>query len=191
MEIRERIAATLRALRARRGYSLEQLAGRSGVSRSMISLVERAESDPTAVVLSRLADGLGVPLAALLADEAPGPAPSPLSQRANQVVWKDPESGYLRRSISPPGFASPLAIAEVTFPPGRRVSFDNIARGSAVDQQVWMLEGAMEVIVGDSTFVLHEGDCLAMRLDRPTTFRNASRRSARYAVVVAGDGGNP
>src|SRR4051794_38626061 len=60
-----RIAARARDLRAARGLSLEALAERSGVSRSMISLIERGESSATAVVLERLATGLGVTLAAL------------------------------------------------------------------------------------------------------------------------------
>ena len=59
------IAERVRALRASRGLTLDALAERSGVSRSMISSVERAESSPTAVLLERLAAGLGIPLASL------------------------------------------------------------------------------------------------------------------------------
>jgi transcriptional regulator with XRE-family HTH domain len=79
-----RIAGRVRALRGERGLSLEALAGRSGVSRSMISRVERGESSPTAVVLDRIANGLGVPLAGLF-DEERAPA-DPVSRRADQTT---------------------------------------------------------------------------------------------------------
>src|SRR5262249_58931494 len=59
-EVNRRIADRVRELRAAHGLSLDALAGRSGVSRSMISLIERGESSPTAVVLEKLAAGLGV-----------------------------------------------------------------------------------------------------------------------------------
>ena len=58
MDINTRIAQRLRELRDARGYSLEALAERSGVSRSAISLIERGQSSPTAVVLDKLAIGL-------------------------------------------------------------------------------------------------------------------------------------
>ena len=63
MDINDRIAARARQIRADQGLALDALAERSGVSRSMISLIERGESSPTAVVLEKLATGLGVPLA--------------------------------------------------------------------------------------------------------------------------------
>ena len=59
-DLNQRIAGRVRELRARQGLSLDALAGKSGVSRSMISLVERGESSPTAVVLDKLAAALGV-----------------------------------------------------------------------------------------------------------------------------------
>jgi len=185
--INDRIAARVRDLRAGRGLSLDALAAKSGVSRSMISLVERGESSPTAVVLEKLAGGLGVTLAALFdapSDAAKAPS-GPLARRKDQRQWKDPESGYVRRNISPPGMPQPMQIVEVHFPPGKRVSFDNHARELRVHQQVWMLEGAMDITVGKERHRLREGDCLAMQLDAPTMFHNPTRRTARYAVVLA------
>ncbi len=54
-------------------------------------------------------------------------------------------------------------------------------------QQVWVLEGAIEVTWGDETHRLGAGDCLAMQLDRPIAFHNRTRMAARYAVVVASE----
>ncbi len=182
-----RLAARLRGLRAERDLTLDGLAERSGVSRSMISLVERGESSPTANVLDRLAAGLGVTLAALFA-EAERPGASPLARRADQPTWRDPATGYLRRNLSPPGFPSPLELVEVVLPPGARVGYDTGPRAAAVHQQVLVLEGRVGLTVGEEAHELAEGDCLAMRVDRPTAFRNPDDRCpARYLLALATD----
>jgi transcriptional regulator with XRE-family HTH domain len=183
MDITSRIAARVRDLRERRTLSLEALATRSGVSRSMLSLVERAETSPTAVVLEKIAAGLGVTLASLFDDGSA--RPSPVSRPADRASWKDPESGYVRRNISPANFPSPIRIVEVAFPAGARVSYEGGARESAVAQQIWVRKGAIEVTVGEQTWQLAEDDCLAMQLDAPVTFRNRTRRTAHYIVVLA------
>jgi hypothetical protein len=149
----------------------------------MISLVERGETSPTAVVLEKIASGLGVTLASLF-DEADADR-KPVSTRADRVTWKDPQSGYRRTNISPAGFPSPIQIVEVEFPAGASVSYEGGPRESAVAQQIWVRTGAIEVSVGKVTHRLAEDDCLAMQLGEPVTFRNRTRRAARYLVVLA------
>jgi transcriptional regulator with XRE-family HTH domain len=188
-DLSQRIASRVRELRAARGLSLDALAARSGVSRSMISLIERGESSPTAVVLEKLASGLSVMLPALFAAPA-GSAQAqdgPVARRADQPEWRDPASGYLRRNVSPPGAAQPMQIVEVRFPPGARVAFENGARDTRLHQQVWVLEGTIEVTTGEERHRLRAGDCLAMELDRPAMFHNPTRRPTRYAVVIASE----
>lgn len=189
LSLNARIADRVRELRAARGLSLDALATKCGVSRSMISVIERGESSPTAVVLEKLSVGLGVPLASLF--DAPAgddvlPA-GPVARRAAQPEWRDPASGYLRRNVSPSGVGQPFQIVEVEFPPRARVAFDTGARDVRVDQQVWVLDGCIDVTWGDERFRLREGDCLAMQLDRPIMFHNATRKPARYAVVLASE----
>ena len=188
-DLNRRIAERVRELRAARALSLDALAGRSGVSRSMISLIERGESSPTAVVLEKLAGGLGVMLASLfeapaIAARTPG---GPVSRRGDQPQWRDPASGYIRRNVSPPGVPQPMQIVEVHFPPGGRVAFENVGRDACIHQQVWVLEGTMDVTLGAERHRLREGDCLAMQPDRPTMFHNPTRKPARYAVVIASE----
>jgi len=189
--LNQRIAERVRALRTARRLPLDALARRSGVSRSMISLIERGETSPTAVVLDKLAAGLGVLLPSLFEGSDPNGGAKeqggPLARLADQPEWRDPESGYLRRSVSPPGAPQPMQIVEVRFPPGRRVAFENPARDLRIHQQVWVLDGSIDVTVGRQRHRLQRGDCLAMQLDRPTAFHNPTRRAARYAVVIASE----
>ena len=182
-DIHARLATRLRGLRAERGLTLDGLAERSGVSRSMISLVERGGSSPTASLLDRLAAGLGVTLASLFA-EGPKDDASPVARHAAQPAWRDPETGYERRNLSPPGFPSPIELVEVVLPPGARVAYDTGPRAAAIHQQILVLEGGIEVTFGDTGHALAAGDCLAMRVERPTTFRNPADRPARYLVAL-------
>jgi transcriptional regulator with XRE-family HTH domain len=182
-DINQRIAARVRALRAARGLSLAELADASGVSRSMISLIERGEASPTAVVLEKLATALGVMLADLFASTA-GRA-DPVSRRAAQLEWRDPASGYVRRNVSPDGIASPLRIVEVVFPPGATVAYATAERAPTTHQQIWVLQGRMQVTLGEVLHELGPGDCLAHVLDRPIRYHNPTRKAARYAVVAA------
>lgn len=183
LDLNQRVAARVHALRSAQGLSLDALAARCGVSRSMLSLIERGESSATAVVLEKVATGLGVMLASLF-DEPRSQAQGPLARRDEQSVWRDPGSGYLRRNVTPGGSAQPVQIVEVQFPPGARVAFESGARSEQVHQQVWLLEGAIEITLGHDLHRLREGDCLAMQLDRPILFHNRSRKPARYAVVI-------
>src|SRR5258705_8972895 len=108
-DLNQRIAERVRELRAAQGLSLDALATKSGVSRSMISLIERGESSPTAVVLEKLAAGLGVMLASLFdAPAAAAQAPSgPVARRDDQPQWRDPAPGRPPRHPPPPGGAPP------------------------------------------------------------------------------------
>ncbi len=181
-DINQRIANRISALRAERGLSLDALAKKSEVSRSMISLIERGETSPTAVVLDKLAFGLGVTLASLF--EAPLPDASPLVRRADQLQWTDPQSGYTRRNISPPHFRSPLQIVQIDFPAGATVSYEAGLREVGIHQQVWVLEGRMELIFDGHHHRLHAGDCLAMQENQRIVFQNTSALPARYIVVI-------
>jgi len=169
-EIDSRIGARIRALRG--PATLDALARASGVSRAMLSRIERGESSATAQLLNRLAGGLGVTLSEIFAE----PAPGPLTRRADQPEWRDPGTGYTRRAVGPD-------IADVTLPPGADIRFDN-ARVAAVGQRVWVLSGLLGLELAGVAWRLGPGDCLAMRFGEPLRFHNPTRRPTRYAVIL-------
>lgn len=176
------IGRRVHALRTGAGMTLDALAERSGVSRAMLSRIERGESSPTAQLLNRVSAGLGVTLSALFAP--PRPAASPLRRRAEQVPWQDPGSGYVRRIVSPPGTGSPAEIVAVDFPANTAVDFDE-SRFPGVDQHVVVLAGTMEMTVDGTVHRLEKGDCLHMGLERSIRFRNPHAKPARYLVVLS------
>ncbi|NDY92067.1 helix-turn-helix domain-containing protein [Ideonella livida] len=186
MQIDAFLAQRLRELRQAHGLTLEQLAERSGVSRSMISLIERQETSPTAAVLHKLADAFGLPLPALFTP--PAPTPQPVARLADQPVWTDPASGYQRRQLTPGGVAAPVELVEVHFPAGQSVDFDIPAPRVGIEQQLWMLEGNMLITLAGAAepqrWLLASGDCLAMTLGERITFHNPGPRSARYLLAL-------
>jgi transcriptional regulator with XRE-family HTH domain len=180
-DIAGRIGARIRAIRASRNLTLDGLALRANVSRAMLSRIERGESSPTAQLLGKVCGGLGITLSVLFS-ETQTPV-SPLSRRQDQPTWRDPATRYLRRGVSPAGTGSSVDIVEVEFPPGGSVAFDSLQLASG-DQHVWVLEGTLELELGEEAFRLETGDCLMMRFDRRVLFRNPTERRIRYAVIV-------
>lgn len=170
-----RVAQRRAALR----LGLEEIATRTGVSRAMVSRIERGEVNASAVVLDKLCAGLGITLSVLFARDAA----SPLLRHADQPVWQDPSSGYVRREVAPAGTGSPVRIVEVDFPAGAEVTFERSPQ-RVIEQHVWVLEGAIEITVAGATHSLDAGDCLHMRVAGGNAFRNASGKPARYAVIL-------
>ena len=173
------VGLRLKTLRLGAGLTIDSLATASGVSRAMISKIERGEASPTAALLARLANALGTTLSQFFGD---GMEHGPLARAAARPVWRDPATGYLRRAVTPDSF--PADIVDVTLPAGVSVTYDN-AVPLAMDQAVWVLDGRLEMTFGGEIHDLGAGDCLQMRLDRPITFRNPTTADVRYAVVLA------
>ncbi len=183
-----RIGARIRDLRSGKSLTLEALAHKADVSRAMLSRIERGESSPTAQLLNKVCGGLGVTLSTLFADtDTP---PKPLSRRADQPTWRDPATQYLRRSISPPGTGSPVDITEIEFPPSATVAFDS-QRLTNADQHIWVLQGLLDLQIGEELYHLETGDCLMMRFDQPILFRNPTEHPTRYAVIISHGAARP
>jgi transcriptional regulator with XRE-family HTH domain len=185
LDLNLRLAARIRELRATRGLSLDTLAERSAVSRSMISLIERGEANPTAVVLDKLASALGVTLATLFAEiDSAAAISNPLSKRLDQTVWTDPASGYKRRVLTPPNTQQEFQLVEITFPAGARVAFDLPMPRTSYCQQLWMVEGSMQITANGQQYCLEKGDCLALTLNTPTHYVNPGNKTARYLLLM-------
>ncbi len=174
------IATRLRIEREARGWSLGDLADKSGVSKAMISKIERCEASPTATILGKLSGAFGLQLSMLLAlAERTGER---LSKADSQSVWVDPETGYERRVVSPRN-GTMLEMVQVTLPAGVRVEYPASAFVFQ-HQQIWILEGTLTFQEGEITHVLERGDCLQLGLPTACTFHNATDAPCIYLVVL-------
>ncbi|TPQ41588.1 helix-turn-helix domain-containing protein [Cupriavidus pinatubonensis] len=174
------ISTCVRVERESREWSLADLAERSGVSKAMISKIERGEASPTATVLGKLSGAFGLPLSMLLARAEQ--AGERLSRAADQPVWTDPETGYTRRAVSPRS-GGMLELVEVTLPPGARVSYPPSAF-TFLHQQIWVRSGALVFQEGEITHELEAGDCLQLGPPAPCTFYNPGSKPCSYVVAL-------
>jgi transcriptional regulator with XRE-family HTH domain len=174
------IAQRVRLERDLRNWSLGELAEKSGVSKAMISKIEREEVSPTAAILARLAAAFDMTLATLLLRAEGGPRPS---SSVTQPVWRDPATGYVRRQVfSRPDH--PLELVDVELPPGQKVSFPAWAYAH-IRQIVWVRKGRLSLSEGGDRHELKPGDCLGFGPPSAVTFANESEAPCSYVVALA------
>ncbi|MCX5054388.1 MULTISPECIES: helix-turn-helix domain-containing protein [unclassified Streptomyces] len=176
-----RLGARLAELRAEHGWSLGELAERSGVSRSTLSRAERAEISPTAALLNRLCHVYGRTMSQLLSEIEAEQAQ--LVRAAGQQVWQDTASGFLRRSVSPPHAGLRGELVEGRLTAGADIAYDR-PPVPGLEQHIWVLEGALDVTAQDVEHHLDTGDCLRLRVWGPTRFRCTDPRGVRYVLAV-------
>ncbi|MFI1411241.1 helix-turn-helix domain-containing protein [Streptomyces sp. NPDC020707] len=178
-----RLGARLAELRAERGWSLGELAERSGVSRSTLSRAERAEISLTASLLNRLCAVHGRTMSRLLSEVEAEAAPVPLVRAADQAVWEDRAAGFVRRSVSPPHAGLRGELVEGRLTAGADIAYDR-PPVPGLEQHIWVLDGRLEVTDRDTAHRLDSGDCLRLRVWGPTRFRCPGPQVARYALAV-------
>ncbi|MFB7533946.1 helix-turn-helix domain-containing protein [Streptomyces sp. NPDC056178] len=176
-----RLAARLGELRTERGWSLDELSRRSGVSRSTLSRLERGELSPTAALLGTLCTVYERTMSRLLMEVEAEPAQ--LVPAARQPVWRDEASGFVRRSVSPPHTGLRAEIIEGTLGAGADIAYEN-APVPGVEQHIWVLEGTVEITVDGIAHTVRSGDCLRFRLVGPSHFHCPGPEQARYALVI-------
>jgi transcriptional regulator with XRE-family HTH domain len=182
-DLDSRLGARIRTEREGRGWSLTDLAQRSGVSRAMINKVERGDASPTASLLGRLSGAFGLTLSTLLAGTEAG-RPGRLVRAEDQLQWTDPATGYVRRQVAPgPGSDLPLDVVQVELPAGASVSFPATAY-VFIRQLVWVLDGCLTFIEGEVVHALRAGDCLELGSAADCTYRNDHSGPCVYVVTV-------
>ncbi|HEX4816912.1 MAG TPA: XRE family transcriptional regulator [Nonomuraea sp.] len=180
-EMDVRLAERLAELRVERGWSLEELARRSAISRSTLSRFERGEISPTAALLNRLCAVYGRTMSRLLTEvEA---EPPQLVRAGAQPVWRDDASGFVRRSVSPPHPGLRGEVVEGTLRPGADIACD-APPVPGLEQHVWVREGTLLLTANGRDHTVEAGDCVRFRLWGASRFRCPGPDPVRYALFV-------
>lgn len=181
-EISERLAARVRDARKARGLSLDALAKLSGVSRSMLSQIERGESSPTVSSLWNLAQALKLDLAHLLG-EAPAERGALLELvRADQTpVIQSKGSGCAIRILSPPDAVGDTEVYDLAFEAGGSLASDGHRAGAV--EHVTVVSGALRFDADGAGADLAAGDTARYRADAPHTL-SAPSGPARALLIV-------
>ncbi len=174
------LATTVQEARQQRGLTVAALGDAAGVSRAMVSKIERGETQPTAALLAKLSGALGLTLSELVGRAEKDTAR--LRRRADQPTWSDPDTDYVRRAVSPSA-STAVELVDVDLPSGAEIAYPAEAY-SFIDQQVWVLEGHLQFHEGTQVWELDAGDCLQLGEPADCVFRNPTSSPSRYLVVV-------
>ena len=180
-----RLGVRVKDLRTERGFTLDELAGRSRVSRAMISKLERGEKNPTLVIAARLAEGLGVSLSRLAGVEERREVV--MVPRERRMVLKDPETGFERQSLSPTFAGRGVEFLRNVVPEGS-TSGDFPAHRKGVEEHIVVEKGELKATLGGEEYLLRVGDALYFEADVPHRFDNAGRGECTYYLVISSVG---
>ncbi len=178
-----RVGDTLAALRQARALSLDELSRLAGVSKSMLSQIERAQANPTVAVVWRLANALGVPLADLL-HQAPAPqAPAIALIPAHATpALRSPDGLCELRILGPIELAGQFEWYALTVQPGG--ALESQAHEAGTREHLTVHSGALQVQAGDVQQKLQSGETARYAVDCQHSIRNPGKSVANAWLVV-------
>ncbi|HMH66064.1 MAG TPA: XRE family transcriptional regulator [Rhizomicrobium sp.] len=174
------LAGQIRREREARGWSQAELAQHSGVAKASISKIERGEMSPSAGLLVRLATAFDLTLAGMLL-RAEGDK-GRLTRAADQPVWRDPATGYVRKQIFSRS-DHPLEMVRVELPAGKKASFPSWSYAH-IRHAVWVQAGELTLSEGGNCTVLRPGDSLGFGPPSDVTYANESSAPCTYVVAL-------
>lgn len=180
-DIRSTLARRLAALREEHRLSLAVLAAKSRVSRATLSRLERGESSPTAEILGRLASIYARTISQLMVEVEE--QPPNLIRASDQLIWKDPKTGFRRKLLSPPGRGLRAELIEGMLPAGTSIRYDR-SPSIGLEHHFWMLSGTLELTIEKKSYQLHTGDCFRLHVSSVSRFRALGRTASHYVFAV-------
>ncbi|WP_102868592.1 helix-turn-helix domain-containing protein [Pseudovibrio exalbescens] len=180
-DLNEGVAVRLKQLRMERGWSLDDLSHKCGVSRASLSRLEKAEVSATAEMLGKVCSAYGLPLSRLLAMVEENH--DPLMRLQDQPVWSDPKTQFTRVTVSPPAHQLSGEVLRCTLPPNSSIAYDGPPR-PGLEHHLVLQEGSLTMDVEGSLYELQAGDCLRYRLYGPTSFKTGPEQAAVYYLFL-------
>ncbi|QTD40315.1 helix-turn-helix domain-containing protein [Sporosarcina sp. Te-1] len=169
--------------RKKRNLTLEELAEHSKVSRSMLSMIERGEKNPTIQVASQIAEGLDVTISYLLGEQQKQEV---ILIRANQrLVYKDETNGMGRQLLSP-AFGSRGLEFILNIIPSLQDTGTFPAHKRGVKEYIHVTQGRLKVVLGEQseTYIVEQGDSIYFEADVEHRFINLSDEECHYFLII-------
>jgi transcriptional regulator with XRE-family HTH domain len=180
-EITSAVAEHVRSLRTARGWSLDELAGRSGVSKGMLVQIEGVRTNPSVGTLARVADAFGVTVARLLEPPAAEHAVHIVAAEDAPLLWQGAGGGLgrLLRGMNEPDF---VELWEWRFAPGER--HDSADHAPGTRELLHVLSGELTVTVAGTDHRVAAGHTIDFRADRWHAYRNDGDALVRLLMVA-------
>ena len=174
------VGRNVRAERARRAWTLDDLAARSGVSKGMLSQVEQARTNPSIATICRLATALGVSVASLV-EAAEGPSARVVRADEGVTLWRG-RPGSASNLLVGSGTTQQVELWDVRLAPEDAYAAE--AHPAGTRELLLVFEGELTMEVDGVPHLVGAGDAIAFVADRPHTYRNAGDTPVRYAMAV-------
>jgi transcriptional regulator with XRE-family HTH domain len=174
------VAQHVRALRLARGWSLDELSGRSGVSKGMVVQIEGARTNPSVGTLCRLADAFGVTVARLLEPAADRTVRVTRADDA-PMLWRGGYGGFARLlgGLNEPDF---VELWEWRLSPHDRHESPDHAPGTR--ELLHVLAGRLTVTVDGTEHLIQAGETMDFQADKAHSYRNDGDEPVRLMMVV-------
>jgi transcriptional regulator with XRE-family HTH domain len=172
------IASRVRAARAERRWTLDELATRSTVSRRLLVQIEHAQANPSLATLLKLAAALGVTLTELISEEPEARPVAVASGRDAMTLWSSPAGSSARLLVS----HGPLELWSWALAPGDRRTSEPHRPGSL--ELLSVQTGAVALAVGDHHVEVPAGDSAWFDATRPHAYANPGATAAMFTLVV-------
>jgi transcriptional regulator with XRE-family HTH domain len=178
------LSTRIRERRLALGLTLEGLAERTGVSRAMLSDIERGRKNPTVKLMAGIAEGLGCTVSALLGegDGAPTEAIS-VVRRDERRTLVDPRSGVERQVLAPALLQRGVEVIWYAIPPGQETGAFPPHR-PGVEEHITVVEGRLRCTLAGRELTLETGDSVTFRADIVHNFANAGPAPCRYLLII-------
>jgi transcriptional regulator with XRE-family HTH domain len=179
-ELRSALSRNVRQWRTARGWSLDELATRSGVSRAMIVQVEAAKTNASLGTICELADALGVPVPSLI-ETTKESRVQIVSADETSVIWSDANGGFARLLC---GTATRQKAELWSWKLGAGSEHASKAHPRGTREIIWVMTGALTVRLGDEEFTIGAGDSIIFEADLAHTYHNARRTACTFGMIV-------
>jgi transcriptional regulator with XRE-family HTH domain len=176
------VGATLQRLRLARGLTLEDLSRIAGVSKSMLSQIEREKANPTIAITWRLANALGVGIGELLSSESRPVETIRVLESHETPTLPGNHAGYILRILGPMEMAGKYEWYELTLAPGGELASQ--AHDPGTSEHLTVLHGTLEVEVGADKRKVKMGGTARYPADQDHVLRNAGKAEAKALLVV-------
>lgn len=185
MSLTSEIAERLKHRRLAVGWSLDDLAERSGVSRASLSRLENAEVSPTAETLGKLCTAFGTPVSHLL-HAAEMAREVPLARAGTHPTWTDPNTGQHRVSLSPPSPAFSGEVLDIHLPAGQRITYPD-APVQGLEHHLILREGRLRLTLESVTHEISRGDRVRFKLYGASSYEAGEETAAFYTLFIVGN----
>jgi len=173
------LARILQSLRTERGWSLDQLAHRSGVSKGVLVALEQQRSNPNLATLARIADTFGVPVTRLL-DVPDEPVVRVTGPERARELWHGPDggTGTIIAATEPPWA---VELWRWVVQPGERFGGD--AHAPASKEMIWVESGTVTLTVAGRGYQVGPGECARFPSGLPHSYANHGTGPAQLTMI--------